>query len=86
MGAAFGGASAQIFGGRGASNFLSRVTSVLAVVFFLTSLSLSMMSSQHQSVMRDHTGHEGRDAEATPSQDSAAEAGKGESTEAVPAP
>ncbi len=52
MGASFGGASSQIFGGRGAGNFLSRVTSVAAVIFFLTSLTLSMMSSRQHSVIR----------------------------------
>lgn len=52
MGAAFGGASNQIFGGRGAGNFLSRVTSGAAVVFFCTSLTLSMLSSHHRSVVR----------------------------------
>ena len=51
MGPALGGASSQIFGGRGASNFLSRVTSGLAVAFFLTSLTLSMISSRHRSVV-----------------------------------
>ena len=53
MGAAFGGASGQIFGGRGASTFLSRVTSGAAVVFFMTSLTLSMLSSRHRSVVLD---------------------------------
>jgi preprotein translocase subunit SecG len=52
MGAAFGGASSQIFGGRGAGNFLSRLTSICATVFFLTSLTLSMMSSRHHSVVQ----------------------------------
>ncbi|HET6344588.1 MAG TPA: preprotein translocase subunit SecG [Myxococcota bacterium] len=56
VGAAFGGASGQIFGGRGASTFLSRVTSGAAVVFFLTSLTLSMMSSRHRSVVLRASG------------------------------
>ena len=42
MGAAFGGGSSQsIFGARGSANFLSRLTSVLAISFFLTSLVLA---------------------------------------------
>lgn len=53
MGAALGGASSQVFGGRGAGNFLSRVTSIAAVIFFLTSFTLSMMGSRHRSVMAD---------------------------------
>jgi preprotein translocase subunit SecG len=56
MGAAFGGASGQIFGGRGASTFLSRLTSGAAMVFFLTSLTLSMMSSRHRSVLMRASG------------------------------
>ena len=51
MGATFGGASQQIFGGRGAGSFLTRVTTGAAVVFFVTSLSLSMLGSQDQSVL-----------------------------------
>jgi preprotein translocase subunit SecG len=42
MGAAFGsGSSASVFGSRGAANFLSRSTAVLATVFFITSLALA---------------------------------------------
>lgn len=43
-GAAFGsGASATVFGARGAANFLSRLTGALATVFFLTSLILAYL-------------------------------------------
>lgn len=46
-GAAFGsGASATVFGSRGASSFLSRATAILATVFFCTSLVLAYFSSQ----------------------------------------
>ncbi|MDR0441684.1 MAG: preprotein translocase subunit SecG [Candidatus Accumulibacter sp.] len=46
MGAAFGsGASGSLFGATGSANFLSRTTAVLAVVFFLTSLSLAYVAS-----------------------------------------
>jgi preprotein translocase subunit SecG len=42
MGAALGGGAAtSAFGGRGAVNFLTRVTAVCAALFFLTSLTLS---------------------------------------------
>jgi preprotein translocase subunit SecG len=41
-GAAFGsGASATVFGARGASSFLSRTTGILAALFFITSLALA---------------------------------------------
>ena len=43
MGAAFGsGASATVFGSSGSGSFLSRVTSILAALFFLNSLLLAM--------------------------------------------
>jgi preprotein translocase subunit SecG len=46
MGAAFGsGASGSLFGSSGSANFLSRVTAILAAVFFLTSLGLSYIAS-----------------------------------------
>jgi preprotein translocase subunit SecG len=46
LGAALGGAGAQqIFGGRGAGNFLSRTTWIAASVFFLTSITLAYIST-----------------------------------------
>jgi len=45
MGAAFGGGSSQtLFGSTGASTFLSKATTVAAIVFMLTSLILAYMS------------------------------------------
>ncbi|MGQ0752448.1 MAG: preprotein translocase subunit SecG [Betaproteobacteria bacterium] len=45
VGAAFGsGASGSMFGASGSANFLSRATAILAVVFFLTSLGLTIFS------------------------------------------
>ena len=55
MGAAFGGGGSQtLFGSSGASTFLSKATTVAAVVFMLTSLSLAYMSSNRteSSVMK----------------------------------
>jgi preprotein translocase subunit SecG len=55
MGAAFGGGSSgSLFGSSGSANFLSRSTSVLATVFFLTSLGLTWFSShrgEHKGLM-----------------------------------
>lgn len=46
-GAAFGsGASATVFGSRGSANFLSRMTAVIAVAFFATSLTLAYFAMQ----------------------------------------
>lgn len=47
VGAAFGsGASGSLFGASGSANFLSRATAILAVVFFLTSLGLTVFSTR----------------------------------------
>lgn len=47
MGAAFGGgASTTVFGSSGAGNFLTRVTTGMAVVFMLTCLTLGYFAEQ----------------------------------------
>lgn len=44
-GAAFGsGASGTVFGSRGASNFLSKTTAILATLFFVSSLTLAWLA------------------------------------------
>lgn len=46
-GASFGaGASGTVFGSQGSATFLSRVTGMLAAVFFVTSLGLAYFASQ----------------------------------------
>jgi preprotein translocase subunit SecG len=52
MGAAFGGSSQTIFGSRGAATFLSKLTTISAVVFMLTSLGLAMVSVRSGSVVK----------------------------------
>jgi preprotein translocase subunit SecG len=44
---AFGGGalSGAVFGGRGAATFLSKATTVLAIVFMITSIGLSLLSA-----------------------------------------
>ncbi len=50
IGAAFGGgASNTLFGTSGASTFLSKATTVAAIVFMLTSLALAYLTSQRPS-------------------------------------
>ncbi|HEY5791592.1 MAG TPA: preprotein translocase subunit SecG [Gammaproteobacteria bacterium] len=47
MGAAFGsGASSTVFGSRGAGSFLTRVTAILAALFFVTNLGLAFLATQ----------------------------------------
>ena len=41
-----GGASSTVFGARGASNFLSKSTKWLAIVFFVTSMGMAMYASK----------------------------------------
>ncbi|MEO0576336.1 MAG: preprotein translocase subunit SecG [Pseudomonadota bacterium] len=46
-GASFGsGASGTVFGARGAANFLSRATAVMATLFFANSLALAYLTTQ----------------------------------------
>lgn len=47
MGASFGAGSSQtIFGAAGSGNFFSRLTGILAAVFFATSFSLAVIAKQ----------------------------------------
>ncbi len=48
-----GGGSGTVFGSRGASTFLTRATTVCAVVFMVTSMGLSWFSSRDRSVVSD---------------------------------
>jgi preprotein translocase subunit SecG len=45
MGAAFGGSSQTLFGSPGAAGFLTKITTVAAVVFMITSLLLAFWST-----------------------------------------
>ncbi len=51
MGGAFGGGASTVFGARGSATFLSKVTSGCAIVFMLTSLTLSFLASRSESVV-----------------------------------
>src|SRR5262245_33191116 len=44
IGAAFGGASQTVFGSRGAATFLSKLTTAVAIIFLVTSISLAGIS------------------------------------------
>jgi preprotein translocase subunit SecG len=51
IGAALGGGGGNtVFGGRGAGNFLTKLTTGSAILFMLTSLSLAYMGTQKASV------------------------------------
>ncbi len=50
-GAAFGGGASQtVFGSEGSSSFLVRATTLLAIVFFVTSFSLAVFAKQRAEV------------------------------------
>jgi preprotein translocase subunit SecG len=52
IGAAFGGSSQTLFGSRGAASFLGKMTTVVAVIFMLTSLILAIVTAKGGSVLR----------------------------------
>ncbi len=52
LGAAFGGSSQTLFGSRGAATLLSKLTTISAVVFMVTSLLLAMAATKSGSVMQ----------------------------------
>jgi preprotein translocase subunit SecG len=52
MGAAFGGASAAVFGARGATSFLGKLTAICAMVFMLTSIGLSYLATSKEKSLR----------------------------------
>ena len=49
MGAAFGGSSQTVFGSAGAMGFLTKLTTIAAIVFMITSLVLAFASSRRAS-------------------------------------
>lgn len=49
MGAAFGGSSQTVFGSAGAGSFLGKLTTGVAILFMITSLSLATMSNKTSS-------------------------------------
>jgi len=56
--AALGGSgSQQVFGGRGAGNFLTRGTWILASTFFVTSVVLAYLSSSTDESIKDKKAH-----------------------------
>ncbi|MBM4135453.1 MAG: preprotein translocase subunit SecG [Nitrospira sp.] len=52
MGAAFGGSSQTLFGSRGAATFLSKLTTVAAILFMITSFTLAIVTVKGGSVVK----------------------------------
>ncbi len=53
MGAAFGGSSQTVFGSSGPGTFLGKMTTAVAIIFMLTSLSLSYSVSRRGSSLME---------------------------------
>jgi len=65
--AALGGAGTQqVFGGRGAGNFLTRGTWILATTFFVTSVLLAYLSSSTDDSIKAKSGHKTHHAAQAP--------------------
>ncbi|MBY6034028.1 preprotein translocase subunit SecG [Marinobacter daepoensis] len=79
-GAAFGGGASQtVFGSQGSGSFLTRMTTFMAVIFFVTSFSLAIFAKQRAEVAGDagipvvqESSDIGAGAEQVPSIDGAA--------------
>lgn len=52
IGAAFGGSSQTLFGSRGAATFLNKMTTVTAILFMITSLTLAVVTAKSGSVVK----------------------------------
>jgi preprotein translocase subunit SecG len=88
-GAAFGGGASQtVFGSQGSGSFLTRMTTLMAVVFFVTSFSLAIFAKQRAEVageagiptVQESTRAPASDASAPAIEEGAgSEAGAGES-------
>jgi len=68
IGAAFGGSSQTVFGSTGAAPFLAKLTAAAAILFMLTSLSLTFLGRQKEASVMQGAGKPGatQSAPATP--------------------
>jgi preprotein translocase subunit SecG len=54
-GASFGGGASQtVFGSQGSGSFMTRMTKYLAVIFFITSISLAVIAKQKSEINEDY--------------------------------
>jgi preprotein translocase subunit SecG len=65
-GGAFGNATQTVFGGRGGTDFVTRATIVLGVIFFVTSISLALMTSKSGSGSKSIMQEKARQAASAP--------------------
>ena len=63
-----GGGATQVFGGRGAGNFMTRLTAVCAAIFMITSMVLAYISSGGDRAIRDYYEQEKKNAPTAPAE------------------
>src|SRR5437868_1390853 len=81
-----GGSANTVFGGRGSVTFLSKVTTVCAIIFMVTSLTLAWRSSHSDSVLRARRNIAAQDAEKKKSDDKGSAQPKVPTGQTAPAP
>jgi preprotein translocase subunit SecG len=89
IGAAFGGGSSQtVFGGRGAATFLSKATTVFAILFMVMSIALTLLASQRggTTIVPEDRPQPASSSPAAPSPQSPAPAAPAQSAPAPQAP
>ena len=87
IGAVFGGSSQTLFGSSGAGNFLTKLTSATAIIFMLTSLSLTYGAAKRTTRSIFDSAPKSAPAPATPQETPAAQPSAGtENKEAAAAP
>jgi len=84
-GGAFGGSAQTVFGGKGATDFITNATMVLGAAFFVSSLVLALMSSGQSRPGRSLIQGEARRAAATAPPPAAGQK-PGSQLPAIPAP
>lgn len=86
-GAAFGsGASSTVFGARGSASFLTRMTTVLAALFFLTSLTLFYIAANRDGNVRSVVDVPSSSAPAVNDLPATPDAGEGSESDTPAAP
>lgn len=68
MGAAFGGSSQTVFGSSGPASFLGRMTTIVAILFMVTSLTLSYSAIHKGKSVMDRTSRTEVEKKAEPLQ------------------
>jgi len=81
-----GGSANTVFGGRGSVTFLSKVTTVCAIIFMVTSLTLAWRSSHSDSVLRARRNIAAQDAAKKKSDDKGSTQPKVPTGQTAPAP